>query len=67
MVVGELDVLRDEGVKYAERLESNGVRADLKIMKGMPHPFLAMDGVLVQGRETIGFMVESLRGAFGHK
>ncbi|KAH8684268.1 alpha/beta hydrolase fold-domain-containing protein [Tricladium varicosporioides] len=65
VVVGELDVLRDEGVKYAEKLEENGVKADLKVMKGMPHPFLAMDGVLVQGRKTIGFMVDGLREAFG--
>jgi len=31
----------------------------------MPHPFLAMDGVLQQGRNTITFIVEMLREAFG--
>lgn len=65
IVVGELDVLRSEGEAYAEKLESNGVKADLKIMKGMPHPFLAMDGALRQGKETITFMVEELKEAFG--
>ncbi|KAF4632972.1 hypothetical protein G7Y89_g5151 [Cudoniella acicularis] len=64
VVVGELDVLRTEGEKYAEKLEDNGVKADLKIMKGMPHPFLAMDGVLEQGKQTITFMVEALKEAF---
>lgn len=64
VVVGELDVLRSEGEKYAQKLKDAGVEADLKIMKGMPHPFLAMDGVLQQGRDTITFMVEVLREAF---
>jgi acetyl esterase/lipase len=64
VVVGELDVLRSEGEAYAEKLRRNGVHAELKIMKGMPHPFLAMDGVLQQGRDTITFMVEALKEAF---
>ncbi|KAL5328654.1 hypothetical protein ACEPPN_002156 [Leptodophora sp. 'Broadleaf-Isolate-01'] len=64
VVVGELDVLRSEGEAYAEKLSAAGVEADLKVMKGMPHPFLAMDGVLQQGRDTITFMVEALKGAF---
>jgi acetyl esterase/lipase len=64
VVVGELDVLRSEGEEYAEKLRRNGVQAELKIMKGMPHPFLAMDGVLQQGRDTITFMVEALKEAF---
>jgi acetyl esterase/lipase len=64
VVVGELDVLRSEGEEYAEKLRRGGVEVDLKIMKGMPHPFLAMDGVLQQGRDTITFMVEALKEAF---
>ncbi|RDW85535.1 hypothetical protein BP5796_03860 [Coleophoma crateriformis] len=64
IVVGELDVLRSEGEAYAQKLESAGVPVDLKIMKGMPHPFLAMDAVLQQGRDTITFMVEKLKAAF---
>jgi hypothetical protein len=36
-------------------------------MKGMPHPFLAMDGVLQQGRDAITFMVENLIEALGTK
>jgi triacylglycerol lipase len=62
VVVGELDVLRDEGIAFAEKLGEG--RADLKIMKGMPHPFLAMDGVLQQGKDAITFMVEGLKGVF---
>lgn len=39
VVVGELDVLRDEGVAYAERVREAGVKCRLEIMRGMPHPF----------------------------
>ena len=46
VVVGELDVLRSEGEQFAEKLRNTGVEVDLRIMQGMPHPFLAMNGVL---------------------
>ena len=39
VVVGELDVLRDEGVAYAERVRGAGVECRLEVMGGMPHPF----------------------------
>jgi acetyl esterase/lipase len=65
IVVGELDILRSEGELYARRLQGNGVPVQLRIMEGMPHPFLAMDEILQQGRDAITFMVETLREAFG--
>ncbi|CAG8978432.1 hypothetical protein HYALB_00012599 [Hymenoscyphus albidus] len=64
VVVGELDVLRDEGMRYAERLRENEVNVKLEIMKGMPHPFLAMDEALQQGRDTIHLMVDLLNDVF---
>jgi acetyl esterase/lipase len=42
--VAELDILRDEGLAYAEKLKSFGVPAEVKIYKGAPHPIMAMDG-----------------------
>ncbi|TVY75913.1 AB hydrolase superfamily protein [Lachnellula suecica] len=67
VVVGGLDVLRSEGEAYAAKLESNGVKVDLRIHEGLPHPFVAMDEVLKQGRDTITFMVDALNEAFGVK
>lgn len=64
VVCGELDVLRTEAELYSNELRKAGVKADLKIMKGMPHPFLAMDEALQQGRDTLTFMVEHLKQAF---
>lgn len=64
IMVGELDVLRSEGEQYAEKLKRAGVEVDLQVMKGMPHPFLAMDGVLKEGKRSITLMVDWLRRVF---
>ncbi|EJT78541.1 hypothetical protein GGTG_03641 [Gaeumannomyces tritici R3-111a-1] len=61
IVAGELDVLRDEGVAFGERLRAAGVRADVHVLKGQPHPFLAMDGVLEAGRQAITYFCDALR------
>lgn len=63
VMVGELDVLRTEGEQYAERLRREGVEVDLQVMKGMPHPFLAMDGVLSEGKRCITLMCDALQKA----
>ncbi|KAJ5761249.1 hypothetical protein N7520_008405 [Penicillium odoratum] len=64
VMVGELDVLRSEGEQYAEKLREAGVPVDLQLMKGMPHPFLAMDGVLSEGKRCITLMCDALQKAF---
>ncbi|KAF7719055.1 Alpha/beta hydrolase fold-3 domain-containing protein [Penicillium ucsense] len=64
VMVGELDVLRVEGEQYAEKLSKAGVSVNLQVMKGMPHPFLAMDGVLKEGKRCITLMCDALQEAF---
>ncbi|KAJ5196840.1 hypothetical protein N7449_007319 [Penicillium cf. viridicatum] len=64
VMVGELDVLRTEGEQYAEKLQKAGVAVDLQVMKGMPHPFLAMDGALSEGKRCITLMCDALQKAF---
>ncbi|RDW93153.1 uncharacterized protein DSM5745_00475 [Aspergillus mulundensis] len=66
VMVGELDVLRSEGEQYAENLKQAGVEVDLQVMKGMPHPFLAMDGVLKEGRRSITLMCDLLKEVFSN-
>ncbi|PGH36819.1 triacylglycerol lipase [[Emmonsia] crescens] len=61
IMVGELDVLRSEGEKYVEKLTKSGIDVELHVMEGMPHPFLAMDGVLQAGRDSITYMVEGCK------
>lgn len=64
IMVGEFDVLRSEGEQYAEKLRRAGVEVNLQVMKGMPHPFLAMDGVLQEGKRAITLLCEALQKAF---
>ncbi|KAI9041666.1 alpha/beta hydrolase [Aspergillus affinis] len=64
VMVGELDVLRTEGEQYADKLKKAGVQVDLQVMKGMPHPFLAMDGVLQEGKRSITLMCDLLKEVF---
>lgn len=42
--VAELDILRDEGLAYAEKLKSFGVPVTTMVYEGCPHPIMAMDG-----------------------
>ena len=62
-VLGELDVLRTEGEQFAKKLEEAGVAADVNIMKGQPHPFIAMDAVLEAGSRAITLFCDALRKA----
>lgn len=44
VAVMELDVLRDEGIAYAKKMQAAGAEAEIKLYEGAPHPILAMDG-----------------------
>lgn len=59
-VVGELDVLRTEGEQFNEKLQASGVKTELTVMKGHPHPFIAMDGVMEAGSRAITLFCEAL-------
>ena len=63
LVLGELDVLRTEGEQFSQKLRDAGVRAETHIMKGQPHPFIAMDGALEAGRQAITYFCEALLAA----
>ncbi|KIK67689.1 hypothetical protein GYMLUDRAFT_36420 [Collybiopsis luxurians FD-317 M1] len=64
--VGELDILRDEGVKYGEKLKEAGVKeVEIAVYKGGPHPIMAMDGVVKLGAKLITDATNALSKAFG--
>lgn len=44
IAVAELDILRDEGIAYGNKLLAAGVPANINTYKGAPHPIMAMDG-----------------------
>jgi len=60
----ELDVLRDEGIAYGERMQKLGVPVEIKVHKGVPHQVMAMDGVLGCGREVSDDATRALGEAF---
>ena len=61
IVVGELDVLRSEGQALGKKLRDAGVATETHVMEGQPHPFIAMDGVLDDGKRAITLFVQALK------
>ncbi|KAI0052859.1 hypothetical protein FA95DRAFT_1482627 [Auriscalpium vulgare] len=66
VAVTELDVLRDEGIAYGQKLMKAGVEVEIKVYKGAPHPIMAMDGgVLTLGKQLVSDAALALAQAFG--
>lgn len=63
--VCELDILRDEGIAYGDKLKAAGVDVEVKVYKGAPHPIPAMDGILKIGKQFVYDGAEALAKAFG--
>jgi len=62
--VCELDILRDEGIAYADKLKSLGVKAEVKVYPRVPHGILGMDGVLKVGKQQVDDAVKAVGDAF---
>ncbi|APP78360.1 alpha/beta hydrolase [Xanthomonas hortorum] len=61
VVVGDRDMLCDEGRAYAERLRAAGVEVTLHSFPGMIHGFINMGGVLRAADETLALAALVLR------
>jgi acetyl esterase len=64
IIVGECDPLRDDGIKYAERLQREGNVVELTDYPGMIHPFLSMGGAVDAGRRALAQVATAARRAF---
>jgi acetyl esterase len=60
LVVGSYDVLRDETLAYAERLQQAGVPAEVLVYPGAIHGFFWMAKALDEGREIHTAIAERL-------
>jgi len=65
VAVAEHDVLRDDGLAYAEALAAAGVAVELLRFDDMVHGFLRWGGVVDRAAELIGAMGSWSRGRLG--
>jgi acetyl esterase len=65
VITAGFDVLRDEGIAYAERLEAAGVPAVSAHYPHMIHGFVAMDRVFGEAEDAIDAAAAALRESFG--
>lgn len=61
VLVAGHDVLRDEGIAYAERLCAEGVQATLVEYAGLAHGFISMGGALTAARLAVDQISAALR------
>ncbi|KAG8684630.1 hypothetical protein FRC11_011825 [Ceratobasidium sp. 423] len=64
VIVNELDILKDEGIIYAEKMREHGVSVTLKEVKGVTHIGLAADRVCEIARTLRTEEIEALKNAF---
>jgi len=62
--VCELDLLRDEGIAYGEKLRSLGVKVDIKVYPRAPHQILGMDAALKVGKQQADDAIKAVGDAF---
>lgn len=63
-VIAECDVLRDQGIAYAEKLHQNNIKTKCIQYQGMPHAFVAMAGSLSLGKQALDDCAYQLKNAF---
>lgn len=64
LCVAACDILRSEAEAYNVKLKKNGVKSDIIIYPGVPHPVMAMDAVLEKGRQLIKDSTSAIRAAW---
>jgi len=67
MVLAELDVLKDEGLAYAEKLIDNGVEVNCRLYRGMTHAFVAMAGAVDLGAKALADCSAALKSFFNNR
>lgn len=64
LCVGQLDIMRDEGIDFAQRLLRAEVPTELHVYPGAPHGFLALAGDADVSRRAASEIDGALRRAF---
>lgn len=50
ILTAEMDPLRDEGEAYGKKMNEAGSKAEIIRVKGAPHTFMQLDGILEIGQ-----------------
>ncbi|MEA5123787.1 alpha/beta hydrolase [Xanthomonas floridensis] len=61
IVLAELDILHDEGLRYAERLRAAGVDVSVQTFPGMIHGFIQMGRAIQAAETTMELCAQMLR------
>lgn len=64
VITCEFDPLRDEGIRYADRLAEAGVNVHREHFEGMIHGFIGLKDRLEAGRDGITIVADGLQRAF---
>jgi len=64
IITAEYDLLRDEGVAYAERLNRAGVTAKVVCIEGVIHGFFLLTALVEPARQAMDIVSKALRGMF---
>ncbi|KAL6246756.1 hypothetical protein RBB50_006063 [Rhinocladiella similis] len=64
VLTADMDVLRDEGEAYAEKMKQAGCTVELVRFKGAPHTFMQLDAILDCGKEFNRTALTALEKAF---
>lgn len=64
VITAEMDPLRDEGEAYAKKMNDASSKAEVIRVKGAPHTFMLMDGILEIGRFYDNVTVKAMGEAF---
>ncbi|MBX9628223.1 MAG: alpha/beta hydrolase [Gemmataceae bacterium] len=65
VITAEIDPLRDDGKRYADKLKAAGVEVDYTNYDGVTHEFFGMGAVVDKAKEAVGKAAEGLKKGFG--
>ena len=63
IAIADHDVLRDDGVRYAQALKANGIDVELQVYAGMTHGFIRMANLIDVAHQAVCDMAAAARDA----